>query len=97
MDNLNFIDSSNIKLDLNKIWEDAKNLIVTKVAGVSYDVWINTLEPVDIKDNTLVLATTSTSSQNVLNKNYKTKIAAACNEAHSSITNVEFVIANQQE
>ena len=96
MDNLNFIDSSNIKLDLNKIWEDAKNLIVTKVAGVSYDVWINTLEPVDIKDNTLVLATTSTSSQNVLNKNYKTKIAAACNEAHSSITNVEFVIANQQ-
>ena len=94
MDN-NFIDSANIQVDINKIWEKAKDLVITKVTGVAYDVWINTLEPVDLKDNTLVLATTSTSSQKVLNKNYKTQIVSACNESHSAITNVEFVIASQ--
>ena len=95
MDELNFIDSSNISIDLNKIWNNAKNIVSTQVSGVSYDVWINTLEPIDLKDTTLVLATTSTSSQNVLNKKYKTMITAACNKVYSPITSVEFVIANQ--
>lgn len=95
MNDNSFIDSSNIQVDLNKIWEKAKELVITKVTGVAYDVWINTLEPIDIKENTLVLATTSTSSQKVLNKNYKSQIISACNESHSAITNVEFVIASQ--
>ena len=54
MDN-NFIDSANIQVDINKIWEKAKDLVITKVTGVAYDVWINTLEPVDLKDNNILL------------------------------------------
>ena len=37
-----------------------------KITAVSFDVWINTIEPVEIKGNTLVLATPSSSSKKVL-------------------------------
>lgn len=97
MDEQNYIDSSNIQVDINKIWETAKGYVSTQVSGVSYDVWIETLEPIDLKDNTLVLGTPSTSSQNVLKQKFKTKIAAACNKAHSSVTEVEFVVKSQED
>ena len=97
MNEENFIDSSNIQVDLNHIWAEAKNNVSTQVSGVSYDVWIDTLEPVDLKGNTLVLATPSTSSQNVLKQRYKTKIAGACNKAHSAITDVEFIVKSQDD
>jgi len=97
MDKQNYIDSSNIQVDINKIWETAKGYVSTQVSGVSYDVWIETLEPIDLKDNTLVLGTPSTSSQNVLKQKFKTKIAAACNKAHSSVTEVEFIVKSQED
>lgn len=97
MDDNNFIDSANIQVDIKQIWESAKNFVSTQVSGVSYDVWIDTLEAVDLKGNTLVLSTPSASSQNVLKQRYKTKIAAACNKAHSAITDVEFIVESQSD
>ena len=97
MDDNNFIDSANIQVDIKQIWESAKNFVSTQVSGVSYDVWIDTLEAVDLKGNTLVLSTPSASSQNVLKQRYKTKVAAACNKAHSAITDVEFIVESQSD
>ena len=97
MDEQNFIDSSNIQVDLSTIWENAKNYVSTQVSGVSYDVWIETLEPIDLKGNTLVLGTPSTSSQNVLKQKFKTKISNACNKAYSGITEVEFIVKTQDD
>lgn len=83
---------SNDELNLNKIWQEAMEEIAKSVSIVSFDVWIKTLDVVDIKDNTLVLATTSLSGKQTLEKNYKTIIAAALSKVHSAICDVEFII-----
>ena len=93
-----YITSEN-KVDINEIWSSAKEIIANdkKVTAISYDVWIKTLEPVEIKGNTLVLATPSLSSKKYLLKNYKTKIASCLNQANSSIIDVEFVIGSSAD
>lgn len=90
--------SSGQNVNINEIWEKATNLIANKMTSVSYDVWIATLEPVELKGTTLVLATPSLSSKKVLVKNNYTNIITGClNQVHSAITKVEFVIGKAEE
>ncbi len=97
MEKEDFIVSSIHSVDINNIWEQAKKLIENKIAGVSFDVWITTIEPVELKGNCLILATPSSSSKKVLKNNYKNQITACLNEVHNAITSVEFVIGSAEE
>lgn len=85
---------NNIEVNLNKIWQEALEEISKNVSIVSFDVWIKTLEVTDLKGNTLVLATTSTSGKQTLTKNYKDIIVASLNKVHPAIVDVEFVVLN---
>ena len=85
----------NIEVNLNKIWQDALEEISKQVSIVSFDVWIKTLEVTDLKGNTLVLSTPSTSGKQALTKNYKDIIVASVNKVHPAIIDVEFVVLNQ--
>ena len=64
MDEINFVDTASIQIDIQNIWKEAKYLLEPKISAVSYDVWIKSIEPIDLKGNTLVLSTPSFSSQN---------------------------------
>ena len=66
MEKEDFIALSGQNIDIADVWEQAKKLIANKLTAVSFDVWINTIEPVEMKGNCLVLATPSTSSKKVL-------------------------------
>ena len=85
---------NNIEVNLNKIWQEALEEISKNVSIVSFDVWIKTLEVADLKGNTIVLATTSTSGKQTLTKNYKDIIVASLNKVHPAIVDVEFVVLN---
>lgn len=86
---------NNIEVNLNKVWQNALEEISKNVSIISFDVWIKTLEVVDLKGNTLVLATTSTSGKQTLTKNYKDIIVSCVNKVHSTIIDVEFIVLNQ--
>jgi len=96
MEEEDFIISSSQNININEIWDKAMDLISNKLTAVSFDVWIKTIEPVELKGNCLVLATPSTSSKKVLKNNYKTIITGCLNETHSAITSVEFVIGSAE-
>ncbi len=85
------------ELNLNKIWQEAMEEIGKHLSIVSFDVWIKTLDVVDIKDNTLVLATTSKSAKQTLDKDYKKTVVSALNKVHPAITDVEFVVASEPQ
>ena len=87
----------NIEVNLNKIWQDALEEISKNVSVISFDVWIKTLEVSDLKGNTLVLSTTSTSGKQTLTKNYKDIIVSCVNKVHSAIVDVEFIVLNRSE
>ena len=85
------------ELNLNKIWQDALEEISKSVSMISFDVWIKTLDVVDLKDNTLVLSTSSNSGKQTILKNYKDIIVAGINKVHSAISDVEIVVENEED
>ena len=90
MANEDFISTTNI--DINEIWTNILDEVAKNTSMISFDVWIKSLEVVDIKENILVLSTPTKSSKDILKKSYKTKIINAANTVYSAITDVEFII-----
>ena len=93
MANEDFISTTNI--DLDEIWADILEELAKAVSATSFDVWMRTLEIVDIKENILVLNTPTRSSQNILIKTYKKQIIAAANTVYRAITDVEINIKKE--
>lgn len=90
-----FISTTNV--DLEEIWPCILEEIAKKVSTISFDVWIKTLEIVDIKENVLVLSTPTKSSKSILQKKYKKTIIEAANKIYSAITNVDFIIKDTEK
>ena len=95
MENTEFIATTNI--DLNNLWQDILEEIAKNVTALAFDVWIKSLEVVDLKENTLVIATGTKGTQSTLLKTYKTKIIAACNKVYSVINNIEILVSTNEE
>jgi len=91
--NEDFISTTNI--DMDEIWANILEEIAKAVSATSFDVWMRTLEIVDIKENILVLNTPTKSSQNILLKTYKKQIIAAANTVYRAITDVEINIKKE--
>ena len=89
MENNDFISSTNI--DILTLWESIKEEIVKETSMFAFDVWIRTLDVIDIQENTIILATSTKSAKDMLNKNYKKIITNASNKVYKAITNVEII------
>ena len=60
LENEDFISSSNI--DIHEIWECIlEEIEKTSISAMSFDIWIKTLKIVDIRENTIILTTPTTS------------------------------------
>lgn len=76
-------------LDLNAFWADAKNQLSISIQTISYEVWIEKLEPVCIvSGKTLVLLTISETSKRTIDTRYLDKIKEVVRGVNSSITDV---------
>ena len=85
-----FISSTNI--DINLMWQNILEEISKTVSACTYDVWIATLDIVDIKENTLIVATPAAHTKSALLKNFKTKILNAANKIYRAITKLEVIV-----
>lgn len=95
MESEDFISTTNV--DLNEIWPSILDEIAKNTSTISFDVWIKTLEIEDIKENILVLSTPTASSKSILQKKYKNLIIKAASKIYSVISDVEFVVKNNDE
>ena len=93
MENTDFIATSN--LDINTLWSDILDEIAKNVSSYAYDIWIKSLEVVDLKENTLVIATGTKSAREKLLKNFKPQIVNACNKVYRMITNIEILVKDE--
>ena len=90
-----FISTTNV--NPIEIWPAILDEIAKNVSVWSFEVWIETLEIVDIKENVLVLSTPTKSSKTLLQKQYKKTIIESANKIYSAISDVEFVIKTKEE
>lgn len=91
--NEDLIVASGKNLDIDEIWANALRILQTskKISQVAYEVWIENLEPVDVKSNCFVLSAQSVSHKNRISSGeIKKEIISALNQTHSAITTVEF-------
>jgi chromosomal replication initiator protein len=84
-------------INLNLLWEDAKNRLSATIQAISFEVWIQKLEPVCFVKNQLVLLTNSKNAKQTIDKNYLDKIIAAIKEINPVIENVIIITENQKE
>lgn len=76
-------------MDLKKQWEEVLDIIESEVTAVSFDLWLKTIEPLDIIDNKIILLTSSTTAKNQLLKLHKDKLNTAIERVFDNID--EFV------
>ena len=76
-------------MDLKKQWEEVLDIIESEVTAVSFDLWLKTIEPLDIIDNKIILLTSSTTAKNQLLKLHKDKLNIAIERVFDNID--EFV------
>jgi len=98
--NDNLIIASGQNVSVQTVWDNALRQISLSqnISAVVYDVWIATLEPVEIKGNAFVLATPSISSKKrLMSADIKKTITAALNSVQNSITSVEFIVGSAKE
>lgn len=93
MDTQDFIATSNI--DNETIWKNILEIMEKNTSAFAFDLWMKTLDFVEIKGNTLVLETPTKSSKDFILKNYKDYIIDAGNKVYKPITNLQIDIASE--
>lgn len=81
--------------ELKPKWNLVLNKIESEVTAVSFDLWIKTLEPLDIVDGKLVVLAPTTGAKNQLIKLHSEKLKAAIEEIFETIS--DFVVLDPDE
>lgn len=82
-------------LKLDEIWQSTCNILQHQVTAVSYDLWIRTLEPVDIEKGVIYLSSSSENAKQRLLKLHENQIRTALMEVEPEIK--DFVVLNPDE
>ena len=89
--------------NLKENWSKVLNLLEKEVTAVSFDLWIKTLEPVEIKNDCLIIkASSETAKQRVLNM-HSSQIKLVLSEVFDNINcfeilnDEEFEVYNKQQ
>lgn len=83
-------------IDINTLWNDTKIKLSARLQAISYEVWIEKLEPICFIGHTLVLQTGSQSSKNTIVKNYRETILEAVKEVNPIISDVKIIIESEK-
>lgn len=75
-------------INIEEFWEDAKDELSKSIQAISYEVWIEKLEPVCFVDNAIVLSTISANAKRTIDTRYKDTIKEVVSSLNSSITDV---------
>lgn len=76
-------------LNLKETWDKTLEILEKEVTVVSFDLWIKTLEPVEIRDGVFYLSATSESAKTRVKKLHSTQINLALKEVNPIVTGFE--------
>lgn len=84
-------------MDITKIWQQALTILQKQVTSVSFDLWINTLEPIAFEDGVFTLSTSSESAKDRVVELHGTQILQALKECSEKVTDYKFIDPYQKE
>ncbi len=84
--------------EIKKIWLDVLGVLEREISStITYDVWIKTLEAVDIEGEKLILCAPSESNKLKVNREFKTLIVSVLKSLNTLITDVEIIVSGEYE
>ena len=89
----NFVDFAIIvsMINLEEFWDDVKNDLSISIQAISYEVWIEKLEPVCFADNAIVLATISANAKKTIDSRYRDTIKDVVSSHNPQIKDVVII------
>ena len=81
--------------DLKELWNQVLEYMSNSTNMVSYEVWLEGLDPIELIDNKLVIVSPTTMGLNVIKKNYLHMIRDAVRKANPTITEIMLLGANE--
>ena len=82
---------------LKTIWNSSLESLQKRVTAVSFDLWIKSLEPVDIRNNVFYLSTTSETAKQQINKLLYAHIKDSIIEVNNNIVDCQILDPNDRE
>lgn len=84
--------------EVKKIWLDVLGVLEREISStITYDVWIKTLEAIDIDGEKLILHAPSESNKLKINREFKPLIVSVLKSLNSLVTDVEIVVSDEYE
>lgn len=79
-----------------EFWDDVKNELSKTMQTISYEIWIEKLEPVCFVDSTFVLAANTAMAKKTIDRSYLDQIREVVNSLDSFLTDVEIIVKDQE-
>ncbi|MDD4276226.1 MAG: DnaA N-terminal domain-containing protein, partial [Clostridia bacterium] len=83
--------------ELKDIWNLVLNLIEKEVTAVSFDLWIKTLEPLEIKGDKLILLSPSTTAKTQLIKYHSIVLKTCIAEVMPNVESFDIIDPTEKE
>ncbi len=84
-------------INIEEFWENAKDELSISIQAISYEVWIEKLEPVCFVDNAMVLSTISANAKRTIDTRYLDTIKEVVSSLNSAITDVIIITPDKKE
>ena len=84
-------------VNIEEFWDNAKNELSKTMQAISYEVWVEKLEPVCFVENKLILASVSATSKKTIDNRYKDVIKNVVNTLNPAVTDVEITTQDKKE
>lgn len=84
-------------INIDDFWKDAKSELSKELNSISYDVWIDKLEPVCFVKNSLILSTYSHSAKKTIDSKYLDTIKSVITKLNPLILGVEIIIDTEKD
>jgi len=78
-------------MNIHEIWASVLGGLEKETTAITYDVWIKTLEPVDIKDGALILSAPSVEARDFVLNRFRTLIRTVAKGINNAITEVDII------
>lgn len=82
---------------IEEFWCDAKNELSKVIQAISYEVWIDKLEPVCFIDNKFVLSAITATAKKTIDARYLDAITEVVTKLNPTVTEVEIIIPSKKE
>ncbi len=84
-------------INIEQFWEDAKNELSITIQAISYEVWIEKLQPVCFVDNAIVLCTVSATAKRTIDTKYRDNIREVVAKLNQSIQDALIITPDKKQ